>query len=230
MYVIDPLTTAFCVAQLKYRGGPILVSEKKGCKLCHNTFSEPDCACLPGGTPVHIHCVAKKARDFPIERQHENAHHSNHTWSWSVLWGRRHMLALHLYRMREKAECIRAHARALDASGTWGSQAANKCFGVWDTIYSIHTTLTMNMNILMNVKLKSKKTWHCLLVDLFSIALWWLVQWLSWNISLLNGWYPCWLLFAYCLRSKYQCLDHLFPVSGIIKNRFMQFQLVNSFH
>ncbi|KAA0713196.1 Transforming growth factor-beta receptor-associated protein 1 -like protein [Triplophysa tibetana] len=47
--------------RLKYRGGPILVSEKKGCQLCHNTFSEPDCACLPGGKPVHIHCVTKKA-------------------------------------------------------------------------------------------------------------------------------------------------------------------------
>lgn len=65
--------------QLKYRGGPILVSEKKGCKLCHNTFSEPDCACLPGGTPVHIHCVTKKALVVPVERQQENAHHSNHT-------------------------------------------------------------------------------------------------------------------------------------------------------
>uniref|UniRef100_A0A8C1EAM2 Transforming growth factor, beta receptor associated protein 1 n=1 Tax=Cyprinus carpio carpio TaxID=630221 RepID=A0A8C1EAM2_CYPCA len=51
--------------RLKYRGGPILVSEKKGCQLCHNTFSEPDCACLPGGTPVHIHCVAKKTLNLP---------------------------------------------------------------------------------------------------------------------------------------------------------------------
>uniref|UniRef100_A0A673JIY9 Transforming growth factor-beta receptor-associated protein 1 homolog n=1 Tax=Sinocyclocheilus rhinocerous TaxID=307959 RepID=A0A673JIY9_9TELE len=65
--------------RLKYRGGPILVSEKKGCQLCHNTFSEPDCACLPGGTPVHIHCVAKKTLNLPVERQHENAHRSNHT-------------------------------------------------------------------------------------------------------------------------------------------------------
>uniref|UniRef100_A0A671LLB2 Transforming growth factor-beta receptor-associated protein 1 homolog n=1 Tax=Sinocyclocheilus anshuiensis TaxID=1608454 RepID=A0A671LLB2_9TELE len=65
--------------RLKYRGGPILVSEKKGCQLCHNTFSEPDCACLPGGTPVHIHCVAKKTLNLPVERQQENAHRSSHT-------------------------------------------------------------------------------------------------------------------------------------------------------
>lgn len=75
----DASSFFFRFTQLKYRGGPILVSEKKGCQLCHNTFSEPDCACLPGGTPVHIHCVAKKALVLPVERQQENAHRSNHT-------------------------------------------------------------------------------------------------------------------------------------------------------
>lgn len=65
--------------RLKYRGGPIVVSEKKGCRLCHNTFSEPDCVCLPGGTPVHIHCVTKKAQVLPAERPQESAHYSNHT-------------------------------------------------------------------------------------------------------------------------------------------------------
>ncbi|TRY62441.1 hypothetical protein DNTS_032246 [Danionella cerebrum] len=65
--------------RLMHRGGPVLVSEKKGCPLCHNTFSEPDCACLPGGTPVHIQCVARRALDLPSEHRQENGHSSNHT-------------------------------------------------------------------------------------------------------------------------------------------------------
>ncbi|XP_018584648.1 transforming growth factor-beta receptor-associated protein 1 homolog [Scleropages formosus] len=63
--------------RLKYLGGPVFVSEKKGCHLCHNTFSEPDCVCLPGGVPVHMHCAAQKARDSPIKRHCMNR--SNHT-------------------------------------------------------------------------------------------------------------------------------------------------------
>ncbi|KAJ8282696.1 hypothetical protein COCON_G00052150 [Conger conger] len=63
--------------RLKYRGGPVVVSEKKGCQLCHNTFTEPDCVCLPGGVPVHTHCAAQRARDSPRKRQSTNP--SNHT-------------------------------------------------------------------------------------------------------------------------------------------------------
>ncbi|KAJ8397886.1 hypothetical protein AAFF_G00432330 [Aldrovandia affinis] len=63
--------------RLKYRGGPVLVSEKKGCQLCHNTFTEPDCVCLPGGVPVHTHCAAQRVRDSPRKRQSTNP--SNHT-------------------------------------------------------------------------------------------------------------------------------------------------------
>uniref|UniRef100_H3CVP4 Transforming growth factor, beta receptor associated protein 1 n=1 Tax=Tetraodon nigroviridis TaxID=99883 RepID=H3CVP4_TETNG len=47
--------------RLKERKKPIFVSEKKGCHLCHNTFSEPDVVCLPGAVPVHIGCVARRA-------------------------------------------------------------------------------------------------------------------------------------------------------------------------
>ncbi|KAJ8246583.1 hypothetical protein GJAV_G00253060 [Gymnothorax javanicus] len=63
--------------RLKYRGGPIFVSEKKGCHLCHNTFTEPDCVCLPGGVPVHTHCAAQRVRDSPRKLQTTNP--SNHT-------------------------------------------------------------------------------------------------------------------------------------------------------
>lgn len=63
--------------RLKDRKKPIFVSEKKGCHLCHNTFSEPDVVCLPGGAPVHTHCVAQRVRDSPTKRQLTNS--SNHT-------------------------------------------------------------------------------------------------------------------------------------------------------
>uniref|UniRef100_A0A4W4GKZ9 CNH domain-containing protein n=1 Tax=Electrophorus electricus TaxID=8005 RepID=A0A4W4GKZ9_ELEEL len=65
--------------RLKYRGGPILMSEKKGCHLCHNTFRDPECMCLPGGTPVHTHCAAQKLQDTPIKRRLDRTHTSNHT-------------------------------------------------------------------------------------------------------------------------------------------------------
>ncbi|XP_034381601.1 transforming growth factor-beta receptor-associated protein 1 homolog [Cyclopterus lumpus] len=63
--------------RLKDRKKPIFVSEKKGCHLCHNTFSEPDVVCLPGGVPVHTHCVAQRVRDSPTKRQLTNS--SSHT-------------------------------------------------------------------------------------------------------------------------------------------------------
>lgn len=71
-----PLSCIFSL-QLKERKKPIFVSEKKGCHLCHNTFSEPDVVCLPGGVPVHTHCVAQRVRDSPTKRQLTNS--SNHT-------------------------------------------------------------------------------------------------------------------------------------------------------
>uniref|UniRef100_A0A8C2W8K2 Transforming growth factor, beta receptor associated protein 1 n=1 Tax=Cyclopterus lumpus TaxID=8103 RepID=A0A8C2W8K2_CYCLU len=61
----------------RVRNKPIFVSEKKGCHLCHNTFSEPDVVCLPGGVPVHTHCVAQRVRDSPTKRQLTNS--SSHT-------------------------------------------------------------------------------------------------------------------------------------------------------
>lgn len=64
--------------QLKERKKPILVSDKKGCHLCHNTFSDPDVVCLPGGVPVHVHCVAHRVKDSPTKRHLTNS--SNHTW------------------------------------------------------------------------------------------------------------------------------------------------------
>ncbi|KAF6725482.1 Transforming growth factor-beta receptor-associated-like protein 1 [Oryzias melastigma] len=63
--------------RLKERKKPIFVSEKKGCHLCHNTFKEPDVVCLPGGVPVHTHCVAQRIKDSPTKRQLTNS--SNHT-------------------------------------------------------------------------------------------------------------------------------------------------------
>ncbi|XP_010885012.1 transforming growth factor-beta receptor-associated protein 1 homolog [Esox lucius] len=64
--------------RLKQRGGPVLLSDKKGCHLCHNTFTGPDCVCLPGGRPVHTHCAAERVvRDSPAKRRLANA--SNHT-------------------------------------------------------------------------------------------------------------------------------------------------------
>lgn len=157
----DPLTTVFCVAQLKYRGGPILVSEKKGCQLCHNTFSEPDCACLPGGTPVHIHCVAKKALDLP-KRQHENAHRSNHTWSWSVGQATNSGVTRvpHTWEGWVHRATVQSPRKSTNCFPcVWGNQSTNKCLGVWDTIYSIHTTLTMNINFLINIKLTPLAHW-----------------------------------------------------------------------
>uniref|UniRef100_A0A3P9MFQ4 Transforming growth factor, beta receptor associated protein 1 n=1 Tax=Oryzias latipes TaxID=8090 RepID=A0A3P9MFQ4_ORYLA len=63
--------------RLKERKKPIFVSEKKGCHLCHNTFKEPDVVCLPGGVPVHTHCVAQRIKDSPTKRHLTNS--SNHT-------------------------------------------------------------------------------------------------------------------------------------------------------
>ncbi|KAL4656550.1 transforming growth factor-beta receptor-associated protein 1 [Arapaima gigas] len=63
--------------RLKSRGGPVLVSDKKGCHLCHNTFSEPDCVCLPGGVPIHTHCAVQKFRCSPSKRHCANL--GNHT-------------------------------------------------------------------------------------------------------------------------------------------------------
>lgn len=63
--------------QLKECKRPVFVSEKKGCHLCHNTFSEPSVVCLPGGVPVHTHCVAQRVRDSPTKRQLTNS--SKHT-------------------------------------------------------------------------------------------------------------------------------------------------------
>ncbi|KAL6456082.1 hypothetical protein MHYP_G00359330 [Metynnis hypsauchen] len=65
--------------RLKYRGGPVFVSEKRGCQLCHNTFREPDCVCLPGGTPIHTHCAAQRLQDSPTKRRLDHGHTSNHT-------------------------------------------------------------------------------------------------------------------------------------------------------
>uniref|UniRef100_A0A3B4F0K5 Transforming growth factor beta receptor associated protein 1 n=1 Tax=Pundamilia nyererei TaxID=303518 RepID=A0A3B4F0K5_9CICH len=63
--------------RLKECKRPVFVSEKKGCHLCHNTFSEPSVVCLPGGVPVHTHCVAQRVRDSPTKRQLTNS--SKHT-------------------------------------------------------------------------------------------------------------------------------------------------------
>lgn len=68
----------FLLFQLKEVKKPIFVSEKKGCHLCHNTFSEPNVVCLPGGVPVHTQCVAQRVRDSPTKRRLTNS--SNHTW------------------------------------------------------------------------------------------------------------------------------------------------------
>lgn len=63
--------------RLKERKKPVFVSERKGCHLCHNTFSEPDVVCLPGAVPVHIHCVAQRVKDSATKKQLCNS--SNHT-------------------------------------------------------------------------------------------------------------------------------------------------------
>ncbi|XP_061619004.1 transforming growth factor-beta receptor-associated protein 1 homolog [Phyllopteryx taeniolatus] len=63
--------------KLKETKKPIAVSAKKGCHLCHNTFSDTEVVCLPGGVPVHTHCFAQRVRDSPTKRQLTNS--SNHT-------------------------------------------------------------------------------------------------------------------------------------------------------
>ncbi|KAM9826635.1 transforming growth factor-beta receptor-associated protein 1 homolog [Syngnathus typhle] len=63
--------------KLKETKKPIAVSTKKGCHLCHNTFSEPDVVCLPGGVPVHTHCAAQRVKNTPTKRQLPNS--NNHT-------------------------------------------------------------------------------------------------------------------------------------------------------
>ncbi|XP_028810168.1 transforming growth factor-beta receptor-associated protein 1 homolog [Denticeps clupeoides] len=63
--------------RMRYRGGPVFVSEKKGCHLCHNTFSEPDCVCLPGGVAVHTHCATQRLRNSPTKRWTDNG--NSHT-------------------------------------------------------------------------------------------------------------------------------------------------------
>ncbi|XP_068616411.1 transforming growth factor-beta receptor-associated protein 1 homolog [Brachionichthys hirsutus] len=63
--------------RLKERKKPIFVSEKKGCHLCHNTFSDPNVVCLPGGVPVHTHCAAQRVRGSPIKKRLTNS--SKHT-------------------------------------------------------------------------------------------------------------------------------------------------------
>lgn len=64
--------------RLKERKKPILVSDKKGCFMCHNTFSEPEVVCLPGGVPVHSHCVAQQIHNSPSKKLNQT-HRSNHT-------------------------------------------------------------------------------------------------------------------------------------------------------
>ncbi|XP_061671043.1 transforming growth factor-beta receptor-associated protein 1 homolog [Syngnathoides biaculeatus] len=63
--------------KLKETKKPIAVSAKKGCHLCHNTFSDTEVVCLPGGVPVHTHCFAQRVRDSPAKRQFTNSR--NHT-------------------------------------------------------------------------------------------------------------------------------------------------------
>lgn len=64
--------------RLKERKKPIFVSDKKGCFMCHNTFSEPEVVCLPGGVPVHTHCVADRIQNSPSEKLNLT-NSSNHT-------------------------------------------------------------------------------------------------------------------------------------------------------
>ena len=52
---------------------PILVSEKRGCHLCHNTFSCPDVVCLPGAVPVHTHCIAHRLSDSALNTHADSA-------------------------------------------------------------------------------------------------------------------------------------------------------------
>uniref|UniRef100_A0A8C6T6W7 Transforming growth factor, beta receptor associated protein 1 n=1 Tax=Neogobius melanostomus TaxID=47308 RepID=A0A8C6T6W7_9GOBI len=54
--------------RLKERKKPIFVSDKKGCFMCHNTFNEPEVVCLPGGVPVHTHCVAERIQNSPSKK------------------------------------------------------------------------------------------------------------------------------------------------------------------
>ncbi|XP_041128039.1 transforming growth factor-beta receptor-associated protein 1 homolog [Polyodon spathula] len=62
--------------KLKYKG-LINLSEKKGCQLCHNTFSAPEFVCYPSGVLVHIHCAAKRNRDSASKQHFTNP--ENHT-------------------------------------------------------------------------------------------------------------------------------------------------------
>lgn len=64
--------------RLKERKKPIFVSDKKGCFMCHNTFSEPEVVCLPGGVPVHTHCVAPHIQNSPSKKLNLT-NSSNHT-------------------------------------------------------------------------------------------------------------------------------------------------------
>lgn len=64
--------------RLKERKKPIFVSDKKGCFMCHNTFSEPEVVCLPGGVPVHTHCAAQHIQNSPSKKLNLT-NSSNHT-------------------------------------------------------------------------------------------------------------------------------------------------------
>ncbi|KAJ3593828.1 hypothetical protein NHX12_006162 [Muraenolepis orangiensis] len=63
--------------RLKERRGPVVVSERRGCPLCHNTFSCPEVVCLPGGIPVHTHCIAHRLSDFAPDKH--STQNSNRT-------------------------------------------------------------------------------------------------------------------------------------------------------
>lgn len=71
--------------RLRERRKPILVSETRGCHLCHNTFSCPDVVCLPGAIPVHMHCIAHRLLDSAPDTHANSApdkhstQNSNHT-------------------------------------------------------------------------------------------------------------------------------------------------------
>eukprot|EP00064_Thunnus_orientalis_P013668 superscaffoldBa00002263_g13708 len=55
--------------QLKERKKPIFVSEKKGCHLCHNTFSEPDVVCLP---VLQVKTLMRNQQKFPQKVKMKN--------------------------------------------------------------------------------------------------------------------------------------------------------------
>uniref|UniRef100_A0A8C4RHC5 Transforming growth factor, beta receptor associated protein 1 n=1 Tax=Erpetoichthys calabaricus TaxID=27687 RepID=A0A8C4RHC5_ERPCA len=63
--------------KLKCQAEKVMLSEKKGCQLCHNTFNNPEFVWYSNGVPVHTHCAMKRNKNLTDMKHLRDA--SNHT-------------------------------------------------------------------------------------------------------------------------------------------------------